>query len=65
VAGSYRFRKNCSAASRELISACLQLDCNQRLSLEEVSQHPWLTMELAPPKFLSATRKYSTYKNVR
>ena len=53
------------SASRELISSCLQLDCNQRLTLEEVSQQPWLTMELPPPKFLSATRKYSTYKNVR
>ena len=53
------------SASRELISSCLQLDCNQRLTLEEVSQQPWLTMELPPPKFLATTRKYSTYKNVR
>jgi len=64
VRGEFKFRKNCSVAARALIKECLNLNSEERLSLDDLSQHSWLTSEhSSPSKNFTKQRKYSSSSN--
>jgi len=62
--GELRFRKHFSIAAKELIKECLQMDPADRLTLNEVSEHPWCKQDLSTTKTTPRSRKFSHPKNV-
>ena len=57
----YRF-----SAAKELIKECLQMDPADRLTLNEVSEHPWCKQDFTSAKSTPrhSPRKYSSPKNI-
>eukprot|EP00092_Neocalanus_flemingeri_P034318 GFUD01037323.1.p1 GENE.GFUD01037323.1~~GFUD01037323.1.p1 ORF type:complete len:374 (+),score=49.69 GFUD01037323.1:204-1325(+) len=62
--GDLRFRKHFSIAAKELIKECLQMDPADRLTLDEVSDHPWCKQDFTTIKSTPRPRKYSSTRNV-
>ena len=52
------------SAARALIKECLNLNSEERLSLDDLSQHSWLTSDhSSPSKNFTKQRKYSSSSN--
>jgi len=60
--GELRFRKHFSIAAKELIKECLQMDPDDRLTLGEVSEHPWIKQDFSPAKPANKPRRLSSNK---
>ncbi|XP_067126023.1 serine/threonine-protein kinase pim-1-like isoform X2 [Centruroides vittatus] len=48
--GDIRFRRNLSSECEDLIKKCLSLVPNDRLTLEDIMVHPWMTAKLEPTR---------------